>query len=254
MADEQESSVLFSLKELMNIEEDRIKTEEQDRVEQARQAEQERLEAEQRARQAEEARIREEQQRRAEEERRGREEAARLEAIQRAELEKARAEAEHRARLEAMTQQQSHERQLVALKEDKHKKNLRNLLFGGVAAVLIGGGTAAYFIVKASNEGEQQRLALEKDRAALQQQLDELNTKIQRNQEERDRLEAEIKANAGNPAKIAELEQALKAKENEGQDLANQRKTVGSKGTTGGPTPPPATKKCKPGDPLCSDI
>ena len=46
MSEQKESSVLFSLKELMNLEEDRIKTEETSKAEAARRAEQERLEAE----------------------------------------------------------------------------------------------------------------------------------------------------------------------------------------------------------------
>ena len=58
MSEQKESSVLFSLKELMNLEEDRIRSEEADRAAQAAAAEQARLEAERTAREAEEARIR----------------------------------------------------------------------------------------------------------------------------------------------------------------------------------------------------
>ena len=43
MSEQKESSVLFSLKELMNLEEDRIKTEETSKAEAARMAEQQRL-------------------------------------------------------------------------------------------------------------------------------------------------------------------------------------------------------------------
>ena len=81
MSEQKESSVLFSLKELMNLEEDRIKTEETSKAEQARQAEQARLDAERAAREAEEARIHAENEKRRLEESRQREETARLEAI-----------------------------------------------------------------------------------------------------------------------------------------------------------------------------
>ena len=101
MSEQKESSVLFSLKELMNLEEDRIKTEEADRAAQAAAAERARQDAERQAREAEQARIRAEEERRRAEEQRSREEAARLEAIRVAEIEKARVEAEQRARLEA---------------------------------------------------------------------------------------------------------------------------------------------------------
>ena len=102
MSEQKESSVLFSLKELMNLEEDRIKQEEETKRAQAEAAERSRLDAERRAREEEEARIRAEENRRRTEEARSREENARLEALRLAEVEKARVEAEQRARMEAM--------------------------------------------------------------------------------------------------------------------------------------------------------
>jgi len=89
MADQKESSVLFSLKELMDLEQERIAREEADR---ARKAEELRLkrEAEERAkRELEEQRAREEEERRRAEAQRQREEEARLEAIKQAEIERA---------------------------------------------------------------------------------------------------------------------------------------------------------------------
>ena len=81
MAEQKESSVLFSLKELMNLEENRIKEEEAEKAARAR-AEAERKareDAERRA--AEERRLREEEEARRGEEQRKREELARVEAI-----------------------------------------------------------------------------------------------------------------------------------------------------------------------------
>src|SRR5262249_44522169 len=138
MSEQKESSVLFSLKELMSLEEDRIRGEEAERAAAAAAAEKARLEAEQRAREAEEARIRAEEERRRTEDLRGREEAARLEAIRVGEIEKARVEAEQRARLEALTAQQHHERQIAAIQGDEQKQKLRKYLIGGaIAAVLL---------------------------------------------------------------------------------------------------------------------
>ena len=57
MSEQKESSVLFSLKELMNLEEDRIKTEETSKAEAARRAEQERVETERRKQEEEAARL-----------------------------------------------------------------------------------------------------------------------------------------------------------------------------------------------------
>src|SRR4029078_9334982 len=140
MSEQKESSVLFSLKELMTLEEDRIRTEEADRAAQAAAAEKARGEAERAAREAEEARIRSEEERRRFEEQRSREEAAKLEAIRVGEVEKARVEAEQRARLEAMAAQQQHERSLAAIQQDEGKQKLRKMLmYGGIAVFLLGG-------------------------------------------------------------------------------------------------------------------
>ena len=58
MSEQKESSVLFSLKELMNLEEDRIKQEEETKRATAEAAERARLDSERRSRDEEEARIR----------------------------------------------------------------------------------------------------------------------------------------------------------------------------------------------------
>src|SRR5450755_6918 len=102
MADQKESSVLFSLKELMGLEEDRIREEEADKSRRAK-AEAEAREAQERTvREAEERRLRDDEERRRQEELRKREEATRLDAIRHGELEKAKSETEHRSRMEAL--------------------------------------------------------------------------------------------------------------------------------------------------------
>ena len=68
MAEQKESSVLFSLKELMSLEEDRIKQEDDDKKRKEQAEVQARLDAERRAREAEEARLASDQERRRQEE------------------------------------------------------------------------------------------------------------------------------------------------------------------------------------------
>src|SRR6266511_6068292 len=149
MAEQKESSVLFSLKELMNLEENRIKEEEQEKDRRAR------AEAERRAREdaerraAEEARLRAEEESRRADDQRKREEAMRLEAIRMGEIEKAKAEAEHQARLQQMAAQQAHEQHLAALHGDQSKKRLK-LIVGVVSAVLVLGGVVAGVAFKKS--------------------------------------------------------------------------------------------------------
>ena len=135
MAEQKESSVLFSLKELMSLEEDRIKQEEdarrraEDAALQAKQAE------ENRARAEEEARLRAADEKRRAEDFRTREEQARVDAIKHGELERARLEAENRARMETLARQQAHEKEIHALSQDKSKKNLK-LIIGLVVGAL----------------------------------------------------------------------------------------------------------------------
>ena len=148
MAEQKESSVLFSLKELMNLEEDRIKP--RGRREEAasggRSAGPGRGRAS-RARPRGSSASQAEEERRRSEEQRKKEEAARLEAIRHGEIEKARVEAEQRARMEAMSKQQEHERHLSTLQHDEHKKKLQRMVTFSIAgaAILLIGGLGLYF-------------------------------------------------------------------------------------------------------------
>src|SRR5512138_3672464 len=98
MSEEQkESSVLFSLQELFNLEQDRIKQEDDEKKRRAEMEARAREEAERRARAEEQARVMAEEERRRLEESRQREESARLDALRQAEIERARVEAERLA-------------------------------------------------------------------------------------------------------------------------------------------------------------
>lgn len=192
MAEQKESSVLFSLKELMNLEEDRIKKEDDDRRRQEAAETQARLEAERRAREEEERRLRTEDERKRGDEARMREEKARLEAIRHGEVEKARVEAENVARMEAQRRQQEHEKELHVLSQDKHKKRLTYVALGSgfvLVAALVGGGIIIKGQIDQRKALEAQLNSLNADRDDLQRKLGSATT-----DEERARIQAELDA------------------------------------------------------------
>ncbi len=192
MSEQKESSVLFSLKELMNLEEDRIKNEEADRAAAASAAEKARADAELAARNAEESRIRAEEERRRLEEQRAREEAARLEAIRTAEIEKARVEAEQRARMEAMAAQQQHERSLAVIQQDQGKKKLRNMLIAGGVAVAVLGGGGGYLAYQNSVKQQQELQAAAEQSRLAQEEKKKLEASMAEQQRKVDSLISQL--------------------------------------------------------------
>ncbi len=246
MAEQKESSVLFSLKELMNLEEDRIKQEESERKRKEEEALRVKLDAERRAREVEEARMKAAEEERRVSEQRSREENARLEAIRHAEVEKARLDAENNARGEAMRRQQEHERQLAHMQETSGKKKLTFWL-AGVGAVLlisvVGGGIAIKNSMEETDRAKAATLALE-------QKITELDT-------EKKRIQDEIGKASG--AEKEALLAKLAAKEAE-IEKTKSAPAVGGGAVrrTGGAGAKPASDKpakpcnCQPGDPLCS--
>ncbi len=245
MAEQQkESSVLFSLKELMNLEEDRIREEEAQKEAQAKAELAARQAAERAAREAEEARLREEEEARRTEEQRRKEEAARVEAIHQGELEKARAEAEHRARLATMTAQQAHEETLAALTQDKHKKRLQ-IGIGVVVAVLLIGGVGGIITFKQHQEEAAKRAAiLEAQRKDTEERLRRLQSEFDLANRKEQELQASL-ANAKDEATRAKLQAELEQQRQKTQAVGR-----GLRGGSSGDSAKPK-KNCAPGDPLC---
>ena len=185
------------------------------------------------------------------EERRQREEAARLEALRQAEIERARIAAEEEARLVAMREQQAHAQKLAQITQDKSKKKLTYAIVGVVALVLVGGGAAAYFGIKASDEAKardaanlaqiekakEEALLAEKTAQALQAKQADLMEQLKNATSEAARLKIQTELDAAAAAAAA-------------------AKTGGSRGGgaakpgDGASTPKPASN-CAPGDPLC---
>jgi len=249
MSEQKESSVLFSLKELMNLEEDRIKTEETSKADAVRAAEQARLDAERSARETEEARIRAEDEKRRLEESRQREETARLGGIREAEVEKARVEAERQAQLTAMAAQQQHERQLEAVRNDAGKKKLRNLLIGLVVAVtLIGSGVG--FMVYRSDQNAKALIAAQKlDAERLAEERAKLEAKLKDSDSRVNGLQGQLE-NEKDEAKRRELQKQLADAEREKASIGRQVGGVPAKpGTDSGGAKKPCN--CNPSDPLC---
>jgi colicin import membrane protein len=249
MAEQKESSVLFSLKELMNLEEDRIKQEEADKDRRARHEAESKAAAERAARDAEERRIRDEEESRRIEEQRRKEEATRLDAIRHGEIEKAKAEAEHKSRMEALTQQQAHEQQLAALNSDKGKKRLKMIVGVAVSVLLIavvGGGVA---FKNAAEQREKERAADQARIATAEAESKRLKNTFDEAQKREEELRHSLDS-AKDEATRAKLEAELsKATEQKKQAGAAMRSTA-----SGASKPAGAAKPCNcpPGDPLCS--
>jgi colicin import membrane protein len=216
MAEQKESSVLFSLKELMNLEEDRIRQEEDQKRRAEEEAARARADAERRAREEEEARLRAAEDKRRAEEQRTREEAARLDAIRHAEVEKARLDAENAARLEQLRHQQEHERQLAVVTHDKSKKRLVLIAVGIGVFALVGivGGAVAYSNAAKRNEQLQAQLTdLQSKQEENQRKMNELNDKLSHatSPEERAALEAQLDDAKKKQAELAADQQSLKS-------------------------------------------
>jgi colicin import membrane protein len=237
----QETSALFSLSELMRLEQNRIREEEEQRQAKVLADEMARREADRLAREQERARLQQEEERRRAEAEQERERAVRLEAIRQAEVERARVEAEQRAKLEALSAQQQHEQKLKALETDAGKKRLSRALRAtiGLSVALMVGGAALYFgrLQPQSRYQAQSLEALIQDgrskSEANQRALDLQNQKIQ-DLEERIRKEREQNVAPPKPEPTTKPKAPV---------VANPRGTK--------PVAPPPCVCADPHDPLC---
>lgn len=250
MSDQKESSVLFSLKELMNIEEDRIKKETSDLEATARAQREAKEAADRAARENEERRIREEEERRRAEEMRRREEAARLEAIQQGEVERTRLEAEQRARMEAMAAQQRHEQQLATIQHQSGSKKLKGIAIA-IGTVLVLGAIGGGLAFKASGEeSARKQAALAAENAKLAEEKRQLQEVVSKAEEKERDLNDQLRnaqSDAERAALLGKLEAAREA-------TKAAKRAQGGGGGSAPDKPPPPKKTCPPGDPLCSEL
>ena len=172
-AEKRESSVLFSLRELRQLEDERVEKEQNDLAARLAAEAQAKADAERRAREEEERKVREEQERiRAEQERR--ENAEREERIRIAESER-RAQVEAQMKLEQERLQLEHQAALANAPKKSHK-----LLYGIVAAmsiIVIALGVVYY---RHSQKAEADRKRAAQELADLQKVLDDTRAEAAR--------------------------------------------------------------------------
>ncbi len=245
MGELRESSVLFSLQGLMELEQERVEAEAADA---ARRVESERRERElalRLAREEEASKLRAEEEARRREQAARAEEAARLEALRLAEVERVRIETEHRARMDVAAAQASHERALAALREDRSRKRWARFAIGGAAIAfgLLAGGLALWFgklKPDAERAARDQSISL----AARDARLEALERDIRRRQEQIDGLRGAMRQRE---------EDRLRRDQDEQRRLREERRDKPAPAPAPAPRPPaprPA-KVCPEGDPMC---
>ena len=213
MSDRRENSVLFSLRELRNIEEDRVKQEEdaeKSRIESERRAREDEI---RKAKEAEEAKIRA-----AEDSvRREREEKERAEREGQLRLQ----EAERRAQIEAATRLEQSRIEAEARAKVDGKQFPTGAVVGGVLGlVLLAGGTMAYLVHSHNVETAQQQAAAaaqheadrkaaiaqaEADKRKFESEMNDLKAQMEKTSDaaEKAKLQARIAATAEGHAKHA---------------------------------------------------
>ena len=250
MPQKNESSVSFSLRELMSLEEQRVLLEAAEKVRSEEVAEQARREADERALADSAAHARAEEEGRVAAAQREREASARLQAIHAAEIERARLDAETASRLETIRHHQEHERHLASLKHDSSKKRLKFAVFG-VATVLI------FAVVGGAVALRQQHQTQLQAEAKHRAEVIELEAKLD-SQDRRVRDLTSAVQNAKDEGERMAAQARLEAAQREREEMARAVTTATtSKLRSNSPASPAkapqhAACKCTPGDPLCS--
>ncbi|GAC1520932.1 MAG: hypothetical protein NVS3B10_22050 [Polyangiales bacterium] len=286
MAEQKESSVLFSLKELMSLEENRIKEEDEAKKRRAEDELRAREDSERRAREEEELRLRSEEERRRQDELRRKMEEAQVEAAKAAEIEKRKLEEQHRLAMVAQAQQQAHEKEIHVIQSQK-RKGIHPGILGGIGLAVLGLLFAVIYFTAIQPKSQakeaikkaetyaasaddndwdraDQQLAIAKDKDPSNPEITQIESKVK---DKRDKLAAVVKAKeAEREALLQKLQMDLKGAND---DLANAhtdaeknaaqakidaaKKNMGSvqqAPKAGGGTKPPCV--CPPGVPLCN--
>jgi colicin import membrane protein len=251
MAEKRENSVLFSLRELRQIEDDRVKQEEDEAKARAEADRLAREDAVRRAREEEERRVREanEAERRArdEAERRVREDALRLE------------EAERRARVEAQAklEEQRLKMEIEAQAIHGSKKKPVGLIIGAVAMLLVVSGLGVYVYLSSQDKirAEKERAAqIEAEKAELERRMNLEKQAIATLNEDINRQLAQLSAahdEAERKRLLAEIEEKRKRiadSESRMTQLQKRKNTAGAKPADKGKK---VKLNCADDDPLC---
>lgn len=187
---------MFSLRELMDIEQGRV-ADDRAKEEQARvEAQRAKMEAELRIAAADEARRRADAERQRVEEATRREEATRLEAMRLAIIEKARIEALDKARLETLKLEHAQQAELLKVKAVAERSSLRKMIAGAVFfAAAVGAASIGYYVgvvvprqEAAAIELEQKNAKIETERAEKERALDALEVESANLRDQRNNL------------------------------------------------------------------
>lgn len=238
MSTTNDTSVLFSINQLVNDYETRLLEEQAEAARKAEAEEMARLEAARLAKEEEARKEHEANMRKIAEESAKREEAARLEAIRLAAIERARIEAERQAQIEMATKAREHELALEALRADEKKKKLeRSIRFGAAAGALLIAGMLGLYFGKIRPDHE----------ARVAAQAADINAQFEENRKQ----EAQV---AANDKRIKEAERLLE--EARIRALSNQTPApvVTAKPATNGTNTiktPKKTGSCLAGEPGC---
>ena len=228
---QQETSALFSLKELMRLEDQRIRDEAEARRREAEVHERERIEAERAARDRDAALAREREEAKRREEAKAREEAARLQAIRDVERERVGLE---RMRTEALAVARENERRVAALVERSSRPTRRGWLAFAATGVVAFAMAMGYLAVKRDRD----------------QHASELDSLLAASRAESARVQQAL---AAENDRMHELEEQLRPVREAQKTPPPAEPKVEHPGTrrVPKPAPPPPPCSCDPHDPLC---
>lgn len=240
--------MLFTLRELMSLEEQRILGEKSAEEAQRAEALRKKTEAEFRIAAETEAKRRAQEERRRADEAALREEQARLEAVRIATIERARLEAAAAAQQAEMAQRHQHEQALHRLRADGERHALRRgfvIVLTLTSFAAVGGAYLHFGVLQPRREAERARLeaVAQSERAEADRSRDAV-TSLQREADDlAARLEAERKAKEAALARAAAAASA----------------SAKASGSTRIVTPPPLPtvrepEPCNPKDPMCGSL
>ena len=248
MSTQKESSVLFSLHELMDLERERIEAERAER-ERTIQAVAEATAAEERRKiEAEYARARAVEDAKRSELERERAESARLEAMKLAEIHRAKADADHWAKLEAARQEHEHVLRLQALRSDKGKQRLLYGVIGAVGLLVASAVAGALVLKQSKEEAETARLAA----AANKREHDTLVAEAERLRQEQDVLAQKYAAAKSETDRITLQKEKERIRAEEVRIAGEIHKHPTAAVVDSKPAPKAKACTCPPGDPLCA--
>jgi colicin import membrane protein len=243
-----DSSLMFSIDELMAVEQQRVVEERADEQKRVAEAEHARHLAEERERRANEARTRAERLRAAEHDARLQEHRARIAALRDAEVQRVVLETEKNARAQQHDAERQHQERMAELRVDEKNRSLKAILIGGALMALAGIAITGGLVHHNGELRSAENASLRRQLVASRQKFADAQRGVDQRGRELERMQAELGSH----------KRALRAKGDEVQRLksllAAKPGVVHAPPPVRRPKPPPLSCKGREGDPLCSDI